>query len=125
MPDIKEPGEVMMPMSQPDALQHIEITVLRQLGENIAAQTRHLEELSKDVRDLGKDVREVRENVIRIEAQQTHKQVETLNARVSILEARGNQVQGVTAFGSWIVQAAPWLITAFVIVAAFLGIGKK
>jgi hypothetical protein len=37
-----ESGEIMMAMTKPDALQHIEITVLRQMGENIAAQTRHL-----------------------------------------------------------------------------------
>jgi uncharacterized protein YlxW (UPF0749 family) len=114
----KEPGEVMMAMSAPDALQHIEITVLRQMGENIAAQTRHLETLSNKVDD-------VRERVIRIEARETDKAVDTLSARVTQLEASRNQVQGIAAFGSWIVQAAPWLITAFVVVAAFLGIGKK
>jgi len=110
--------EVMMPMQKPDALQHIEITVLRQLGENIAAQTRHLETLSQKVDD-------VRERVIRIEARETEKQVETLGARVSRLEARGNQADGVTKFGAWLVQAAPWLVAAVAVVAAFLGIGKK
>lgn len=113
-----EPGEVMMSMSKPDALQHIEITVLRQLGENISAQTRHLENLSSKVDD-------VRERVIRIEARETDKQVEALMARVAALEARGYRVSGVTAFGSWLVQAAPWLVTAIVVIAAMLGMGKK
>jgi hypothetical protein len=31
----------------------------------------------------------------------------------------------VAAFGSWLVQAAPWLMTAIVVIAALLGIGKK
>lgn len=110
--------EVMMPMRSSEALQHIEITVLRQMGENIAAQTRHLETLSGKVDD-------VRERVIRIEARETEKAVEVLNARVAVLEARGQQLTGVTAFGSWIVQAAPWLITALVVLGALFGIGKK
>lgn len=114
----REPGEVMMPMSQPEALQHIEITVLRQMGENIAAQTRHLETLSAKVDD-------VRERVIRIEARETEKTVEMLSSRVSALEASRQQFTGVTAFGSWIVQAAPWLIAAIVVIGALLGIGKK
>ncbi|HEY2010509.1 MAG TPA: hypothetical protein VGH23_16085 [Rhizomicrobium sp.] len=113
-----ESGEIMMAMTKPDALQHIEITVLRQMGENIAAQTRHLETLSGKVDD-------VRERVIRIEAKETEKAVEALSARVATLEARGNQARGVAAFGSWLVQAAPWLMTAIVVIAALLGIGKK
>lgn len=111
-------AEVMMPMSTPGALQHIEITVLRQLGDNIAAQTRHLE-------TLGKKVDDVREKVIRIEARETEKQVEALNARVAALEARGNEVRGVANFGAWLIQAAPWLVTAIVVIASLLGAGKK
>lgn len=110
--------EVMMPMSSPAALQHIEITVLRQMGDNIAAQTRHLESLSNKVDD-------VRERVIRIEARETERTVESLSGRVAALEAHGNKVSGITAFGSWLVQAAPWLITAIVVIGAILGGAKK
>lgn len=113
-----DPEEIMMAVSKPDALQHIEITVLRQIGENVAAQTRQLEGLSKDVRD-------VRERVIRIEARETEKQVEALNARVAVLEAQGQKVSAITAFGSWLIQAAPWLVTAIVVAGALLGAGKK
>ena len=113
-----EDSEVMMPMSSPAALQHIEITVLRQMGENIAAQTRHLE-------DLGRDVKDVRERVIRIEATELGKELDQLSARVAALEAAGQKMSGITAFGSWLVQCAPWLIAAFSLVAAVFGFGKK
>lgn len=109
-------GEVMMNITKPDALQHIEITVLRQLGDNIAAQTRHLETLTGKVDD-------VRERVIRIEARETEKHVEALNARVAALEARDNQITGVTSLGGWIAQHAPWLVAG--ILAAMAILGKK
>lgn len=118
-------SEVMMPVTKPDALQHIEITVLRQIGENIAAQSRHLETLAGKVDD-------VRERVIRMEAKETEKHIETLNrkvedlqgelnTRVSALEARDNRVSGVTAFGAWVAQSAPWLIAGVLAVMAFMG----
>lgn len=105
--------EVMMPMSKPEALQHIEITVLRQMGENIAAQTRHLEDLSKDVRD-------VRERVIRIEARETEKDVEALEQRVKALEDSRSQVRGVAAFGAWLAQSAPWLLAGILAAIALI-----
>lgn len=117
--------QVLMSMTKPDALQHIEITVLRQLGDNISAQTRHLEAMSSKVDD-------VRERVIRIEARGYDEQVkgltkrvseleEELEERVAALEARNQRVSGVTAFGAWIVQAAPWLVAATAAVFALMG----
>jgi len=103
----------MMPMTKPDALQHIEITVLRQLGENIAAQTRHLEGLTDKVND-------VRERVIRIEARETEKHVEDLEQRIKTLEDSRNQVRGVTAFGAWLAQSAPWLLAGIAAALAFM-----
>jgi len=113
---MSDQAEVMMPVSKPEALQHIEITVLRQMGDNIAAQTRHLEVLSGKVDD-------VRERVIRIEARETEKQVENLIKRVAALETQSNRVGGVTAFGAWIAQSAPWIIAAFALV--LWAMGKK
>lgn len=105
--------EVMMPMRPPEALQHIEITVLRQLGENISAQTRHLETLSGKVDD-------VRERVIRIEAQQTEKRVEELDRRIQVLEEGSQRVRGVAFFGAWLAQSAPWLFAGAIAALAFL-----
>jgi hypothetical protein len=113
-----EPGEVLMPVAPTEALQHIEITVLRQIGENIAAQTRRLENLSNKLDD-------VRERVIRIEARETDKEVESLEVRVSALEASEQRVSGVAAFGSWLVQAAPWLVAAVAVVASLTGFGRN
>ena len=95
--------EVMMPMQKPEALQHIEITVLRQMGENIAAQTRHLETLSGKIDD-------VRERVIRIEAKEFDKRVDILSKRVQALEALGNRVKGGASLGAWLAESAPWLL---------------
>jgi len=105
--------EVMMPMQKPEALQHIEITVLRQMGENIAAQTRHLETLSGKIDD-------VRERVIRIEAKEYEKRVDSLSKRVQALEALGNRVKGASSFGAWLAESAPWLLTGVMSAFAIL-----
>lgn len=109
----KDPGEVMMPMSEEKALTHIEITILRQVSENLSAQTRHLE-------SLGKKVDDVRERVIRLEAQEAGKQVEALGKRVSMLETQGSKISGATAFGAWIAQSAPWLLAGVMAALALL-----
>jgi len=105
--------EVMMPVPPAQALQHIEITVLRQMGDNIAAQTRNLEALTGKVDD-------VRERVIRIEARETEKHVEELEKRIAALEDSRNQVRGITSFGAWVAQSAPWIITGIVAVMALI-----
>lgn len=109
----QQPEEVMMPMPKQEALTQIEITVLRQLGDNIAAQTRHLEA-------LGDKVDDVRERVIRIEAQETEKRVEALSKRVAMLETQGNKISGVAAFGAWVAESAPWIFAGLMAVLAFV-----
>jgi hypothetical protein len=49
--DTDKAGEVMMPVGQADALQQVEIHVLRQMADNIAAQTRSRERLASKVDD--------------------------------------------------------------------------
>lgn len=114
---MSDSGEITMNVTKPDALQQIEITVLRQIGENIAAQSRHLEILSGKIDD-------VRERVIRIEARETEKHVEALTKRVVILEAQGNRVSGIAGLGTWLAQSAPWLLAGILAVMTFLRPGK-
>ena len=106
-----------------EALQSAQILTLRQIGENVAAQTRRLEGLTTKVDD-------VRERLVRLEAFETGKMVDTLRAelkaavaRVDLLEAQRDKVVGVAAFWSWLVRSAPWLAAG---IAAFVaGIGWK
>ena len=106
-----------------EALQSAQILTLRQIGENVAAQTRRLEGLTTKVDD-------VRERLVRLEAFETGKMVDTLRAelkaavaRVDLLEAQRDKVVGVAAFWSWLVRSAPWLAAGS---AAFVaGIGWK
>lgn len=111
------PDEVMMPIPEQAALTQIEITVLRQIGENIAAQTRRLEALSDKVDD-------VRERVIRIEAIKTEKRVEDLNARVTALETQSHRIGGLAAFGKWLANNAPWLFAGLMGALAYLHIKR-
>lgn len=83
------------------------------MGDNIAAQTRHLETLSGKVDD-------VRERVIRIEALQTEKHMEALEHRIKVLEDKSSQVKGIAAFGGWIAQSAPWILAGFAAALAFM-----
>ena len=106
-----------------DALQNAQILTLRQIGENVAAQTRRLEGLTAKVDD-------VRERLVRLEAQEAGKLVEGLGsdlkaavARVDLLEAARDKVESAAAFWNWVVKSAPWLAAG---ISAFVaGIGLK
>lgn len=87
----------------------VQILTLRQIGENIASQTRRLESLSTKMDD-------VRERLVRVEAQEAGKLVDTLRrdlqaglVRIDELEAQRDKVVGVTAFWSWLARVGPWL----------------
>lgn len=120
-----------MPVAMPEALTHIEITVLRQINENITTQTRHLEALTTKVED-------VRDRVIRIEAAELKKKIERaearilelesekadaktaaqLEARVNELEAERDRLKGATNLVGWASRNAPWLLNIVAYAAA-------
>lgn len=106
-----------------DALHNAQILTLRQIGENVAAQTRRLEGLTSKVDD-------VRERLVRLEAQEAGKLVDALRSdlkaaivRVDLLEAARDKVEGAAAFWNWVVKSAPWLAAG---ISAFVaGVGLK
>ncbi|WP_340647542.1 hypothetical protein [Phenylobacterium sp.] len=106
-----------------DAIRDAQILTLRQISENLAAQTRRLEGLTTKVDD-------VRERLVRLEAQEAGKLVEGLRSdlkaaitRVDLLEAARDKVEGAAAFWNWVVKSAPWLAAG---ISAFVaGIGLK
>lgn len=118
-----ESNEVFMPMPQAEALHQVEITVLRQIGDNVATQTRTLEGLRDKLDD-------VRERVIRLEEQKVAKEVDTLNAklalalnRIDVLEAQRDMAAGAASMWGWLSKNAPWLFAGL---AAFgAGMGAK
>jgi hypothetical protein len=105
------------------ALHQAQILTLRQIGDNLAAQTKRLEGLTNKVDD-------VRERLVRLEAQEAGKLVEALRgdlkgalARIDELEAQRDKVVGVAAFWTWLARSAPWLAAGG---AAFMaGLGLK
>lgn len=105
------------------SLHSAQIFALRQIGDNVAAQTRRLEGLTAKVDD-------VRERLVRLEAQEAGKLVEAVRgdlkaalARIDLLETQRDKVVGVASFWNWIARSAPWLAAG---VAAFLaGLGLK
>lgn len=116
-------GEVLMPVPNADALQQVEIHVLRQMGDNIAAQTRSLERLTTKVDD-------VRERVIRLEAQKTgeevaalQKRLDTALSRIDALESVKDQNAGAKSVWEWLSKNAAWLFAG---AAAFIsGLAMK
>lgn len=116
-------GELMMPVGTAEAWHQAQVLALRQISENLAAQTKRIEGLTDKVDD-------VRERLTRLEAQETMKVVEevrselkTALARVDQLEAHKDRAVGVAAFFSWLAKSAPWFFAGL---AAFLaGIGLK
>ncbi len=106
-----------------EAIQQAHLLALRQIGENLSAQTRRLEGLTLKVDD-------VRERLVRLEAQEAGKLVEAVRgdlkaafARIDLLEAQRDKVFGVGALWTWLVRSGPWLAAGL---AAFLaGAGLK
>lgn len=106
-----------------DALHQAQILTLRQIGDNVAAQTKRLEGLTTKVDD-------VRERLVRLEAQEAGKLVEAVRGdlrsavnRIDALEAQRDRVVGIAAFWTWLVRSGPWLAAG---VAAFLtGLGLR
>ena len=89
-----------------------QVMALRQIGDNVAAQTRRLEGLTDKVD-------EVRERLVRLEAQEAGKLVDAVRrdlhaalVRIDELEAQRDKVVGVTAFWSWLARVGPWLAAA-------------
>lgn len=106
-----------------EALHEAQVLTLRQIGENLAAQTKRLEGLTGKVDD-------VRERLARLEAQEAGKLVEALRgelrgalSRIDLLEAQRDRVVGVAAFWAWLARSGPWLAGGL---AAFLaGLGLR
>lgn len=106
-----------------ESLHQAQILTLRQIGDNVAAQTKRLEGLTAKVDD-------VRERLVRLEAQEAGKLVEGVRgdlkaalARIDTLESQRDRVVGVAAFWAWLVRSGPWLAAG---VAAFLaGMGWR
>lgn len=110
-------GQIIMPVTATEAERGIEITVLRQMGDNIAAQTRTLEKLSAKVDD-------VRERVIRLESQKTDEEVsriqsklDTALCRIDQLESQRDRDQGSANVWNWLSKNAAWLFAG---AAAFI-----
>jgi chromosome segregation ATPase len=106
-----------------EALHEAQVLALRQISENLAAQTKRLEGLTSKVDD-------VRERLARLEAQEAGKLVETLRGelrsaltRIDVLEAQRDRVAGVATFSTWLARSGPWFAAG---VAAFLaGLGLR
>ena len=120
--DDSDPNQLRRPESAVD-LRHAQIETLRQIGENLAAQTRRLEGLTAKVDD-------VRERLVRLEAQEAGKLVEAVRGdlkaalvRIDDLEAQRDKVAGVAAFWAWCARSAPWLAAGAT--AFFAGLGFK
>jgi histidinol dehydrogenase len=110
-------GEVLMPVGQADALQQVEIHVLRQMGDNIAAQTRAMERLTGKVDD-------VRERVIRLEERKTdaaleavQEKLDTALERIDQLERMRDEAKGASSVWVFLSKNAGWLFAG---AAAFI-----
>lgn len=124
MRDKDSAGEVLMPVSQSDAMQQVEIHALRQMGDNIAAQTRAMERLASKVDDVSKDVAGVLGRVIRLEEQKVSKEVDGLKGelkqaldRIDQLERLRDEAKGASNVWVFLSKNAGWLFagaTAFV-----------
>ena len=113
----------MMDRLLSEELSQAQILTLRQIGDNLAAQTRRLEGLTDKVDD-------VRERLVRLEAQEAGKLVDVVRndlkaalGRIDGLEAQRDQVFGVATFWSWLLRSAPWLAAG--LAAFFAGHGLK
>lgn len=130
-----DPDEVLMPVPKADALQHIEIQVLRQISDNLSSQGAALTLLTSSMQD-------VRERLIRIEAQDVTKRIEMVEAqglagrahltsqieaacvRINTLEASQDRRNGALSLVEWLSKYAPWLLAGVAAFVAGIGIQK-
>ncbi|MCE2820395.1 MAG: hypothetical protein LW695_09330 [Phenylobacterium sp.] len=77
-------------MADTGTLGEAQLFALRQISDNLAAQTRRLE-------GLGAKVDDVRERLL---------------SRIDALEAQRDRVAGAAAFWTWLGRHAPWLAAA-------------
>ncbi len=127
--------EIMMPVAKPDALAHAEIHALRQISDNLTAQTRQIERMNEKLDD-------VRERVIALEQSGFDRRLESLKGtldkfelsikadlkaietRVDKMESAQDQVRGAVTFWSWLGKNFPWLVAMGVAAAAAVGLKK-
>lgn len=121
-------GEVMMPVKAADAMHGVELTLLRTMGDNLAAQTTALLKLTDKVD-------EIKERLIVLEAQKATKLVEKVEAdlraalagsqadvrialsRIDALEAERDRNRGAESVWTWLSKNAAWLFAG---AAAFI-----
>ena len=104
-------------------LKGAQIFALRQIGENVAAQTARLEGLAAKMDD-------VRERLARLEAQEAGKLVDGLRAelkaalaRIDALESQRDRVAGGADCWAWLGRSAPWRAAG--LAACLAGLGVK
>jgi hypothetical protein len=139
MRDPPVPDDVMMNVSKPEALQQVEIHVMRQMGDALQTMGRSLEAITTKVDD-------VRERVIRLEEQKATKLVERVErdlrgqlaaakaehlaamngavskleqacSRIDALESARDQATGAQNVWVWLSRNAAWLFAG---AAAFI-----
>lgn len=99
-----------------------QVLALRQIVENVAAQTARLEGLAAKMDD-------VRERLARLEALEAGKLVEGLRGelkgalgRIDHLESQRDRVAGAADFWTWLARSTPWLATGLLAFLAGLGL---
>lgn len=130
-----EPDEVMMPVTKPQALQQIEIQVLRQISDTLVAQGKSLTTMTERLHD-------VRERLIRIESQEMSKKLEQVEReaatarekivgdlnkacdRINTLEAAQDRRSGAVGLVEWFAKYTPWLVAILAAGAAGIGLQK-
>lgn len=125
--DYSMPDEILTNVTKSDALQHAEITALRQMGDAVQSIGRSVEALASRIDNLGGKVDDVRERVIRLEAEKTSKVIERMETdfrsalgkseallqaalcRIDTLESSRDQARGAQSVWEWLSKNAAWL----------------
>ena len=116
--------EIMMPVPKGEAVQMAEIHALRQISDNLAAQTRQLEK-------LGDKVDDVRERVIALEMSGFDKRLEAIKSDMDVLKrdiselkSQRDKVVGAATFWTWLGKNFPWFIAMLGAAAAAVTLKK-
>lgn len=101
------------------SLPSVEVEVLRQIGDTIAAIGRTLETLSADVKDVQQQVAFIKGQEYKTGIERNSVAIEKLDNRIDLLETARNKVVGATQFFGWVTEHAPWLLAVGAIAAAY------
>ena len=123
MPD-KTP-ELLMPVSDEQAIKQFEIEALRQLTDNLRRLNTHAEKTNEALTRTNDALHAIDIRLTRIESNSVNSDVEKLKSEIESLKLDKASRSGAVQTVEWIGKVGPWLLSLVLGVVALAGWGRS